>query len=229
MKKIGIIAAMEQEAQEILNIMQEAHRETYFEKEFIIGKINETECILVQAGVGKVNAARTTQLLIDKFQIDAVINVGSAGAISEELNYGDIVISTSCIQHDFDITCFNHPKGYITDIGVEIKADEGLIKLLKEASKNIEKSANVVEGIILTGDQFCYMAELKEELRKTFHAECTEMEGAAVAQVCMLCNKPFVVVRSISDKPKTAEEVDFYEYLTMASKRCAKIIAEALK
>lgn len=229
MKVFGIIAAMNEEHKEILNIMQETYMEKYYEKEFVIGQINTTKCILVKSGVGKVNAARTTQLLIDKYNIDAIINVGSAGALNNNLNYGDIVISTSCIQHDFDITCFNHPKGYITDIGVEIEADRELIEILKNAINKIDNSINVIEGIVATGDQFYNSPEIKNTLRKTFNAECDDMEGAAIAQVCKLCKKPFVVVRSISDKPETEEKVDFYEYLEMASKRCANILKKALK
>lgn len=228
MKTFGIIAAMEEEQAEILNIMEDVYSEKYFEKEFIIGKINNTKCILTKSGVGKVNAARTTQILIDKFNVDAVINVGSAGALNEELDYGDLIISTSCIQHDFDITCFDHPKGYITDIGVEINADKDLIEIFKCASEKIDKSVKVIKGIIITGDQFNCTPDIKYTLRQTFNAECEEMEGAAVAQVCMLCKVPFVVIRSISDKLNSAEEIEFYDYLVMASKRCAKIIKEAL-
>ena len=228
MKVFGIIAAMDEEHEEILKIMKNIQKEKYFDKEFIIGNIKNTKCVLVKSGVGKVNSARTTQIMIDKFEVDAVINVGSAGALNEELNYGDLIISTSCLQHDFDITCFNHPKGYITDIGVEIEADEELVSKLEIASKKIDENVNVVKGIIATGDQFYNSPEIKRNLRQTFNAECDDMEGAAIAQVCMLCEKPFVVVRSISDKPKSEEKVDFYEYLSMASKRCAEILNEAL-
>lgn len=228
MESLGIIAAMDEEREEILKIMKNIQKERHFDKEFMIGEIKNTKCILAKSGVGKVNSARTTQLMIDKFDVDSIINVGSAGALNDELNYGDIIISTSCIQHDFDITCFNHPKGYITDIGVEIKADEKLIEKVENASKKIDKRVNVVKGIIATGDQFYNSPKVKRDLRKLFNAECDDMEGAAIAQVCMLCNKPFVVVRSISDKPKSEEKVDFYEYLNIASKRCAEILYEAL-
>lgn len=228
-QKFGIIAAMDEETKEIEVIMTEIKEEIYFEKVFKIGKIGKVECILVKSGVGKVNAARTTQILIDKFKVNTVINVGSAGALNEDLNYGDIIISTSCLQHDFDITCFNHPKGYITDLGVQFEASQELINCFEEASKKIDTSVQVVKGIIATGDQFYNSPEIKRELRKEFNAECDDMEGAAIAQVCVLCKVPFVVIRSISDKPKSKEKVDFYEYLEMASKRCANILEEGLK
>ncbi|MBQ9279998.1 MAG: 5'-methylthioadenosine/adenosylhomocysteine nucleosidase [Clostridia bacterium] len=219
----GIIAAMQEEFDAIYEIMSKTKQIVYYEKEFMCGKIGDKNCILVLSGVGKVNAARTTQLMLDKFEVNAVINVGSAGALNEELGYGDIVLSTALVQHDFDITCFGHPKGYISDIGVEIKADDKLIEMFEKTSMK------VVKGTIATGDQFYNSPEIKRALRETFHAECDDMEGAAVAQVCMLCHVPFVVIRSISDKPKSEEKVDFYEYLELASKRCAKMIEEVAK
>lgn len=237
MKSIGIIAAMEEEAKEIKELMQESgeiEEFSYYEKQFLKGKIQQKECILVKSGVGKVNAARTTQLLIDHFSVNAIINVGSAGALNEQLDYGDIVISTACIQHDFDITCFGHPKGYITDLGVKIIADETLVSTLKRVinKKMIGekmKNGKLITGIIATGDQFYNSPEIKKELRKEFDAECDDMEGAAIAQVCYLCHVPFVVIRSISDKPKIKEKVDFYEYLEIASKRCATLVKEFLQ
>ncbi len=244
MNLIGIIAAMEEEAKEIKKTMQEYGKIEeihYYEKQFLKGKIENKNCVLVKSGVGKVNAARTTQLLIDYFSVDAIINVGSAGALNEKLDYGDIIVSTACIQHDFDITCFGHPKGYITDLGVQVKADETLVKRLEQVIQEQiteeklkikdEKimTGKLVTGIIATGDQFYNSPEIKRELRKEFHAECDDMEGAAIAQVCYLCHIPFVIIRSISDKPKTKEKVDFYEYLEMASKRCAFLVREFLK
>lgn len=229
MKTYGIIAAMDEEHDAILNIMTDNTKETIYNLNFVIGKINNTKCILTKSGVGKVNAGRVTQLLIDKYDVDAVINVGSAGAVHTELDYGDIVISKACVQHDFDITCFDHPKGYITDIGVEIKADENLINVFKNAIHKLDSSIKIVEGIIATGDQFYTQADIKLGIAKEFNAECEDMEGAAIAQVSMLCNKPFVVIRSISDTPKSDAKIDFYEYLELASKRCAQMLKIALE
>jgi len=227
MKNIGIIAAMDEEMNAIKKLMINISQITYYNKDFICGEIQNKNVILVKSGVGKVNAAATTQVLIDKFDVDAVINVGSAGALNYELNFGDIVISTGLVQHDFDITCFNHEKGYITDIGTVIPADEYLINIFENAINKI--NIHTVKGIIATGDQFYNDPDIKQEIHKQFNAECDEMEGAAVAQVCKLCNIPFVIIRSISDKPKSKEKVDFFEYLKMASDNCAKILNEAFK
>ncbi len=227
MNNIGIIAAMDEEMNAIKDLMTNIKEITYYNKTFFRGLIHDKDVVLVKCGVGKVNASAITQLLIDKFEVEAVINVGSAGALNYELNIGDIVISTGLVQHDFDITCFGHEKGYITDIGRVINADERLINVFENAINSI--NINTVKGIIATGDQFYNDPEIKKELHKEFNALCDEMEGAAVAQVCMLCNIPFIVIRSISDKPESKEKVDFYDFLKMASQNCAKILNEAIK
>ena len=228
MNQIGIIAAMDEEMVAIKNLMKNINESICLGRVFYSGEIESKKIILVKAGVGKVNAASVTQLLIDKFDVDCIINVGSAGAINYDLGYGDIVISTSLVQHDFDITCFDHEKGYITDIGREIKANEYLINTFEKVINKVDKNIRVIKGIIATGDQFLNDAEVKKEIRLEFNAECGEMEGAAVAQVCMLCDIPFVIIRSISDKPNSNEKIDFYKYLEMASSNCAKIVKEAM-
>lgn len=229
MDKIGIIAAMDEEMIAIKNLMSNITESTYFGRVFYLGEIESKNVILVKAGVGKVNAASVTQLLIDKFHVECVINVGSAGAINYDLGYGDIVISTSLVQHDFDITCFDHEKGYITDIGREIKANEDLVNTFEKVINKVDKDIRVIKGVIATGDQFLNKSDVKEEIRREFNAECGEMEGAAVAQVSMLCDIPFVIIRSISDKPNSNEKIDFYTYLEMASNNCAKIVKEAMR
>ena len=138
MKKYGIIAAMQEEMQEIKKIMTQIEEQKIYELKFITGQINNTEVILVEAGVGKVNAARTTQILIDNFNIDAIINVGSAGSSNDELDIGDIVIGTKIVQHDFDITAFGHPKGYISNIGQFVESDNLLIEKMKQVIVNLK-------------------------------------------------------------------------------------------
>ena len=228
MEYIGIIAAMDEEMMAIKNLMSNINESTYFGRVFYLGEIESKKVILVKAGVGKVNAASVTQLLIDRFNVECVINVGSAGAINYDLGYGDIVISTSLVQHDFDITCFDHEKGYITDIGREIKADESLIDIFEKVINRVDSNIRVIKGIIATGDQFLNDSDVKKAIRREFNAECGEMEGAAVAQVCQLCDIPFIIIRSISDKPNSNEKIDFYKYLEMASNNCAKIVKEAM-
>ena len=225
MQKFGIIAAMQEEMQEIEKIMEEKKQQKVYELNFIKGRINNTEVVLVEAGIGKVNAARTTQILIDNFNIDAIINVGSAGSANDELEIGDIVIGDKIVQHDFDITAFGHPKGYISNLGQYIESDKLLIEKLQKVISNISNSDfNIKIGTIATGDIFCTQLNMKEKIRNKFNADAIEMEGAAIAQVCKLDNVPFIVIRSISDKPNGNNNITFDEFLEKASKRCAMII-----
>lgn len=221
----GIIAAMQEEMQEMKNIMQEICEMQVYELTFFVGKIYNNKVILVEAGVGKVNAARVTQILIDKFEVKKIINIGSAASCNDKLEIGDIVIGSKLVQHDFDITAFNHPKGYISNIGQFIESDIELIKKLEKTITYLDnKDFNITIGTIATGDIFCTDINMKNKIRTKFNAEAIEMEGAAIAQVCKLDNIPFVIIRSISDKPNGKNEITFDEFLKKASKRCAYII-----
>ena len=226
MNKIGIIVAMEEELEAVLNIMNNIEQKEIYGISVQIGKIEQKEVAVVKSGVGKVNAARVTQILIDKLNVKSIINLGAAGA----LNIGDIVIGEKLIQHDFDITAFDHDKGYITGVGDYIYSDIELIEKFKKAANNLkEKDYKIKTGIIATGDIFCTDIEMKNKIYSKFDADCVEMEGAAIAQVCYLDNIPFIVIRSISDSPNGNNEIDFDKFVELASKRCANILKEFFK
>ena len=228
--KIGIIAAEQEEFESILEEMKEEDRKEIYELTFVKGKIKEKACILVKGGVGKVNAARATQILIDNFKPDYIINVGVAGGLNPMLNIGDIVIGETLVQHDFDITAFGHTKGYIPGVGDKIYSDEYLINKIEEAIGNQEERVyNYEKGVIASGDIFCTEIPMRDKIYAKFNAECVEMEGAAIAQVCSLCNVPFAVIRSISDTPNGKNEVAYQQFIELASKRCANILKEFLK
>lgn len=230
MSKIGIIVAMEEELESILEIMDNIEEKEIYGLTFKTGQIEKNKIIVVKCGVGKVNAARVTQILIDTFNVKCVINVGAAGALNPFLNIGDIVIGEKLIQHDFDITAFDHDKGYITGVGDYIYSDSELIEKFENAANNLkEKDYKIKKGIIATGDIFCTDIEMKNKIFSKFDADCVEMEGAAIAQVCYLDNIPFIVIRSISDSPNGNNEIDFDKFVELASKRCANILREFLK
>ena len=230
MNKIGIIVAMEEELEAVLNIMNNIEQKEIYGISVQIGKIEQKEVAVVKSGVGKVNAARVTQILIDKLNVKSIINLGAAGALSPLLNIGDIVIGEKLIQHDFDITAFDHDKGYITGVGDYIYSDIELIEKFKKAANNLkEKDYKIKTGIIATGDIFCTDIEMKNKIYSKFDADCVEMEGAAIAQVCYLDNIPFIVIRSISDSPNGNNEIDFDKFVQLASIRCATILENLLK
>lgn len=228
---IGIIGAMNEEVGAILKLLKNHEKYEFYGMEFIKGEIHEQICVVGKSGVGKVNAARCTQILIDKFNPKMVVNVGSAGALKPELEIGDVVISTSCIYHDADITAFGHKKGYISGIGDRyIKANEDLVDICKIGLKEIlNKEYKIMLGPIATGDQFYNDPKIKEELYKEFGAYCDDMEAAAIAHVCYLCEIPFVAIRSISDKPTKKEKVDFYDFLELASNRSMEFLDVFIK
>ena len=225
MKKYGIIAAMQEEMQEIKKIMTETEERKIYELTFTKGKINNTEVVLVEAGVGKVNAARTTQILINNFDIEAIINVGSAASANDELDIGDIVIGKKLVQHDFDITAFGHPKGFISNVGQYVESDSKLSEKMEQTIVDLQdKEYKIKIGTIASGDIFCTEIKMKEKIRNKFEADAIEMEGAAIAQVCKLDNVPFIVIRSISDNPNGNNNITFDQFLEKAAKRCALII-----
>ena len=227
---IGIIAAEEKEMQEIRNVMTNTREKKYKNLTIHIGEISDKQCILVKAGVGKVNAARTTQLLIDKFKVTEIINLGAAGGLNENLKCGDIVIGKELVQHDFDITAFGHKKGYITDLGITFYSDKELIKKAYETMKKVDKDDNnVCIGNIATGDIFCTNKIEAKRIRQEFNSDCIEMEGAAIAQVCTLEAIPFIAIKSISDTPNGNNNIEYDEFLEAASKRCANFLVEFVK
>lgn len=224
-KYIGIIAAEDKEVEAIKEIMNNIEEKKVYNLKIFKGKIKNKECLLVKCGIGKVNSARTTQILTDKFDIEYIINLGSAGALNDDLNIGDIVIGNKLIQHDFDVTAFGREKGYIPDVGKIFESEKNLVEKCRKI--NIE-SIKIIDGTIVSGDIFCTDVKMKENIRNEFNGDCAEMEGAAVAQVCYLNKIPFMVIRSISDVPNGKNEIDFLKYLEFASKNCAKIIEKII-
>lgn len=230
MSRVGIIVAMQEELEEILNIMANIEDKDISGLNFKLGQIGKNKVVVVKCGVGKVNAARVTQILIDKFEMKSIINVGAAGALNPFLDIGDIVIGDKLIQHDFDITAFDHDKGYITGVGDYIYSDTELVEKFKNISiKLLDNSYKVTTGVIATGDIFCTDIGMKNKIYSKFDADCVEMEGAAIAQVCYLDKIPFIVIRSISDSPNGKNAMDFDKFVELASKRCAIILNEFFK
>ena len=228
---IGIIVAEQKELQAVEEKVIEKKEKQIYELNFIEGKILEKKCVLVKCGgVGKVNAARTAQILINKYNPDCIINVGSAGALSKDLNIGDIVIGKNVIQHDFDLTAFGRKKGEIDNTGRSIQADTYLIEKSEKVLKTIfeGKQNKAIIGTIATGDTFCTKIEMKNEITEEFSADCIEMEGAAIAQVCKLDEVPFIVIRSISDKVDGSNQIQFEKYLETASKTCANFLEQLM-
>jgi len=229
-KTVGIICAMELELQGLLDIIE---TESTMEKSgttFYKGKIGNSNVVLVQCGIGKVSAAICTQMLIDFYLPDMIINSGVAGALSVDVTVGDVVIATSAVQHDFDCTAFGDPKGTLELLGermIELPADEEISAKLFEAAKLLEDT-RAFRGIIATGDKFVADSDERLSIGKEFSALACEMEGGAMAQVCVRAGVPFAILRSISDDIGHNTTVDFNEFKIMAAKKTVDVLRAVL-
>lgn len=208
MVKIGIIGAMSVEIKHLRGIL---HNTKITEKAHLVfyeGTIEGTPVVIVQSGIGKVNAAMCSAILIDRFQVTHIINTGIAGGLHKDLRIFDVVVSTDAMQHDFEVTGFGYEVCTIPGIDTScFKADAFLIECTKKAWKKGAFTQKLMEGRIGTGDVFVNSTEQKDIIRSRCNPVCVEMEGAAIAQVCYLHATPFVIIRSISDMAENTEEV----------------------
>lgn len=230
MKTIGIIGAMEEEIDTIRAKMEIISTKDIIGLDFCLGKMHGKNIVLVRSGIGKVNAAICTQILIDLYGADCCINVGVAGALSKELNIADVVISSVALHHDFDCTSFGHQPGVIPRMEESFfTADENLIKIAQSVTERLFPEKQVFVGKIASGDQFVSSNEKKIKIRENFKPLCVEMEGAAIAQTCFLNQIPFVVVRSISDKSDGDANASFDKFVKVAAEVSAAIVEEMVK
>lgn len=225
---IGIVGAMEEEIISLKNEVENFSVENIADIDFFIGNLFGKKIVLTKCGIGKVNAALCTTILINKFNVSKIVFIGVAGAVNKELKVGNIVISQDLIEHDFDTTIFGEEFGQIPRMKEwRFRADKNLIDLAScVCNKN---NLNFVIGRILSGDQFINSSEKVEWFRKQFAGDAVEMEGAALAHVCCLFNIPFVVIRSISDNADNSSHVDFKEFCLLAAENSKKIICGLLE
>jgi len=222
--KIAIIGAMEEEVEILRNKMEEVQQETIAGCEFNIGKLHGTDVVLLKSGIGKVNAAMSTAILLEKYTPDVVINTGSAGGFSPELKVGDVVISTDVVHHDVDVTIFGYAYGQVPQLPPTFKADEKLIAVAEEAAKKIEK-VQVVKGLIATGDSFMNDSKRVEFVRGKFpELQASEMEAAAIAQVAYQFGVPFIIIRALSDIAGKESNISFEAFLETAAIHSSQLV-----
>lgn len=228
--RIGIIGAMNEEVIELKEVMEIEAVENIGNLVFYVGTIENKNIVLVEGGIGKVNAAICATLMINHFKVDKLLFTGVAGGLNPEVNIGDIVISTDLIEHDFDATTFGYEKGVIPRMDSStFTADKGLFDLAKECAVETFGENRVWSGRILSGDQFVASIEKINWLRENFNGECVEMEGAAVAHVCHIFKTPFLIIRSISDKANHEAEMVYTEFVKIAANNSKRLIEAILK
>lgn len=225
---IGIISAMEEELIDIIEESVITREEIKAGMKFNFGSYFGKEVVLVVSGIGKVNAAICTQILIDDFDVDKVINVGVAGGLGVDIEPGDVVIGSSLVQHDMDTSYFGDKIGQIPRVDTfDFISDKQLVFKAQQAFVMLEKHKCFV-GRIVTGDQFISQLDKIKWLHDEFGAIACEMEGASIAQVCYLNNKPFVIIRSISDNSLTGSHMDYEKFKPIAIKNSTFILKNML-
>lgn len=209
----GIIGAMESEVNAIYAQMENKEIVEYNGIKFYKGSLYGKDVVVIQCGIGKVNATLCTQLLILKFGVDKVVNTGIAGATGTDLNIYDFVVSTETVYHDFDTQFFGYKLGQVPGLPETFKADEKLVESVVSAFNNSKLSSEhkIRTGLIASGDQFIAGGEKKNFIVSNFHPLCVEMEGCAVAHTCYKNNVPFVVVRCMSDCADDTVQVRYDE------------------
>ena len=208
-RPVGIIGAMASEVAGLKAQMQNAQEQTVGGMTFCRGTLEGKDVIVVQSGVSKVNAAICTQVLVGHFQASPVINTGIAGSLNNDLDIGDIVISNDAVQHDVDATIWGYAPGQIPGVDrANFPADETLARLAEEVCARVNPDIRAMRGRIASGDQFICDSATKQRIIDTFHADCAEMEGAAIAQVCYQNRVPFLILRTMSDKADGSAKAD---------------------
>lgn len=232
MKKLGIIGAMQLEVETLLGVMENKTARERAGSVFYEGELEGLPVVIVQCGVGKVNAALCAQILCDCFDVTHLVNTGIAGSLCADLDIGDLVVSRDAMYHDFDCVHFGYECGKVPGMDtVAFPADEGLMKLAYAAAEAVHPG-HVRIGRVASGDQFVAEKELKEKIIAVTGGLCTEMEGTAIAQTACRNKLPFVILRAISDKADDSAEMDYPTFERIAAHRCAQVtrnLAKALK
>ena len=221
---IGIIGAMDEEVSTLKEATEIERTTTIASMEFCEGTLSGKNVVIVQCGMGKVNAGICAHTLIKYFGCTKVINSGVAGSLDKRLNVGDIVVSEDAVQHDFDVEPIGFKKGEIpyTEL-YAFPADGALRSLAVKAAKEVAPEVSVYEGRVCTGDQFISTKEQKDAIVSDFGGLCCEMEGGAIAQTCYLNDTPFVIIRAISDKADSTDESESVEYETFKAAAAAHV------
>ena len=223
MTKLGIIGAMQEEVETLLALMENKKELRKAGSVFYEGVLEGLDVVIVQCGVGKVNAAMCTQVLCDLFNVTHIVNTGIAGSLCADLDIGDLVVSQDAMYHDVDAVHFGYPYGKVPGMDTtEFPADKAMISFAFAAAEAVNPGHTKI-GRVASGDQFVAVKELKEKIIANTQGLCTEMEGAAIAQTAYRNQVPFVILRAISDKADDSAEMDYPTFERIAAHRCAEV------
>ena len=242
----GILGAFDAEVEYLLSVATNKTGKVIQQVRFTEAELGGKKVVIAQTGIGKVNAAITTTLMIEHFMPREIIFTGIAGGTNAGLAPGDIVVGTRIAYHDYGtltpdslevratknaFTAKENPLYYtcdkkLVDLAVLASAE---VKLGKLKTSGGERYPKVITGTIVTGDVFVASAKAVRELRRRFNADATEMEGAAVAQVCLQQSQPFIVVRSLSDNASSGSMDEVKQFYKLAAENSANLVLGIVK
>lgn len=229
MKKLGIIGAMTTEVETLVSSMENAASKEIADSTFYEGMLEGLPAVIVQCGVGKVNAALCAQILCTAFGVTHLVNTGIAGSLCAQLDIGDLVVSQDAMYHDFDCVHFGYPYGKVPGMDtLAFPANEGLMAYAFSAAEAVHPGHTKI-GRVASGDQFIAEQSRKDFIIEKTQALCTEMEGAAIAQTAYRNHVPFVIIRAISDKADNSAEMDYPTFETLSAHRCAQVTSRMAK
>ena len=220
----GIIGAMDIEVDGIKAELTDREVKTIAGLDFCRGKLNGADVVVARCNPGKVNAAACAQIMALEYSPELIINPGVAGGIGEGIKLGDLVIGTSCIQHDMDTSALGDEVGFISGINIkELPCDRAVSEKIRDFAEPLYEG-RVHSGIIVTGDRFIGDSETGKMLREKFGAVACEMESGAIAHVCYMNSIPFVALRSISDNGDDGAAVDYMSFCRSAAEKTIKLM-----
>lgn len=221
--KLGIIGAMREEVQTLLDLMKDERESDRGGMSFFEGTLENLDVVIVQCGVGKVNAGVCTQILCTDYDVTHIVNTGVAGSLDAALDILDIVVSRDAIYHDVDATIFGYAHGQVPGTKVAaFPADELLMKVAYEAAEEVNPG-HTRFGRVASGDQFIADPKTKANIISLTNGSCTEMEGAAIAHIAYKNQIPFVILRSISDKADGTDSMEYTKFESITAARCAEV------
>ncbi|MDX5475209.1 MAG: 5'-methylthioadenosine/adenosylhomocysteine nucleosidase [Bacillaceae bacterium] len=223
MKKIGIIGAMQLEIDLLLEKIELRKEYEIAGFPFLTGVINGKEIVVTRCGVGKVNSASCTQILINKFDVNCIINTGIAGSLREDVGVCDIVISTDVTHHDVR-------KAQMKNLFPFQETFSACEELKNLAQKICElKNINHHCGRIVSGESFVKEKMVKDTLIKEYSPACVEMEGSSIGHVSYINKIPFLIIRCISDNADEHASTSYEEFEEIAGKQSASVVLEMIK
>lgn len=224
---IGIIGAMNIETDLMISKLDSPKKVTYAQRDFYTGILNDKNVVIVTSGISMINAAITTQILIDRFNPDYIINTGIAGSVDNNVRVKDVVISTDAVQYQVDVSKYGYKIGQIPSKNTySFKASDKLIDIIKNLKFDID--SNIHYGRIVSGDKFISNNSDRTYLSEYFNALCTEMEGAAIAHVCYDNEIPFCIIRSISDNADGNADISYEQFEKISADISSRFITDIL-